>query len=195
MAYLKFDLRKLEKLNDPARLEQLPPEAMWRAVGDPSIRVMVEIGAGTGFFARRFCRMSKHGLVYACDLEDTMIRWMRENLPEVAEGCVIPVKSEEGRVPLAGELARLVYMINLHHELVDPQAVYREALRLLEPSGRLLVVDWKKEETPKGPPVGVRAPLDALLESIRSAGFEEVGARDLLEWHNLVTATKPARES
>jgi hypothetical protein len=33
MAHLKFDPAKLEKLNDPGRLETLRPDTMWVAFG------------------------------------------------------------------------------------------------------------------------------------------------------------------
>lgn len=190
MAYLKFDIRKLQKLNDPARLEQLDPRLMWEALGNPEARVMVEIGAGTGFFARRFCRLTAGAVVYACDMEDEMIDWMKANVAEVAEGCVVPVKSEEALVPLDDEIADLVYMINLHHELADPGAIYREAHRLLESGGQILVVDWKKEETPHGPPVRVRVPVEVLAAHVTDAGFTDVTAHASLPWHNMVTGLR-----
>ncbi len=42
------------------------------------------------------------------------------------------------------------------HEPVDHASFLREIARLLKPGGRLLVVDWEKKLTEKGPPVGHR---------------------------------------
>jgi len=103
------------------------------------------------------------------------------------------VLAEETRVPLPDGLANAVYMINLHHELMDPAATYADSFRLLKPGGRLLVVDWAARETPKGPPLISRASADELVEVIRVAGFTEVTVDDgRLPWHIMATAVRPA---
>ncbi len=39
------------------------------------------------------------------------------------------------------------------HEPADHAAFVREIVRLLRPAGRLLVVDWHKKQSEKGPPL------------------------------------------
>lgn len=190
MAHLKFDIAKLEKLNDPGRFETLQPDAMWQALGLDEPHVLVEIGAGTGMFAAEFSRRAPGVTVYAADTVPEMVAWMRENRSEVAEGRVVPVLSEEGSVPLDPGIADGVVMINLHHELAKADAIYAEALRLLRPGGRVLVVDWAPEDTPKGPPVAVRATSGDLEGFLRRAGFAEVKVHDVLPWHSCVTGTR-----
>jgi ubiquinone/menaquinone biosynthesis C-methylase UbiE len=187
-AYLKFDLAKLERLNDPGRFETLSPEKMWDALGDPSPGVMVEIGAGTGVFSAAFLGLAPTAVAYAVDIEDAMLDWMRDNRPEVSDGRLVPLKGQETSVPLPGAIANLVFMVNVHHELVAPELTYTEALRLLRPSGQLLVVDWAARETPKGPPQQVRVTAEAVVEILEHVGFGEVRAHEVLPWHNLVTA-------
>ena len=52
----KFDPGKLAKLNDPRRLEYLDPEIIWEKVAIENPAVLIDIGAGTGFFAILFNR-------------------------------------------------------------------------------------------------------------------------------------------
>lgn len=192
MAFQKFDPKKLERLNDPARFESIPPVRLWDALGDPAdTKVIVEIGAGTGLFASAFAGFIPHGKVYATDIEDTMLDWMRENRPEVDGGRITPVKSAESHVPLDDGIADIVYMINLHHELAEPDALYAEAFRLLRAGGMLLVADWAATETPKGPPLAIRASASDLVGFCERAGFSEVSIHDgALPWHSLVTGRK-----
>ncbi|MHB1017790.1 MAG: class I SAM-dependent methyltransferase [Coriobacteriia bacterium] len=194
MTHHKFDIAKLEKLNDPARFESLPPDVFFPALGLPEgPSVIVEIGAGTGLFAEAFSARAGEATVYVTDIVEEALEWIRANRPGVAEGRIVPVLAEETRVPLPDGLADAVYMINLHHELMDPAATYADALRLLKPGGRLLVVDWAARETPKGPPLTSRASADALVEVIRVAGFTEVTVDDgRLPWHIMATAVRPA---
>ena len=144
----KFDPKKLAKLNDPRRLEYLNPDIIWEKVALPDPSVLIDVGAGTGLFALIFSRKMKNGRVYACDISDAMISWMNENLPAESKGVVIPIKTEENFLPLPDDTADLVYMINLHHELEDPQRVLKESRRLLKKGGKVMVIDWKKELDP-----------------------------------------------
>jgi SAM-dependent methyltransferase len=193
MTGYKFDPAKLEKLNDPARFESLPPDVFWRALGAPEgACAIVEIGAGTGLFAAAIVGLAPLATVYAADTEDVMLEWMRENRQEVAERRIVPVKAAETWVPLDDGIADAVYMINLHHELSDPAASYTEASRLLQPGGRMLVVDWAPRETPKGPPVAVRATGEELRALLEGAGFVGIEIDEAtLPWHTMVTAEKP----
>jgi len=188
----KFDLSKIARLDDVGRFETMRPEVMWDALGSPEPRCIVEIGAGTGLFSERFTELAPHATVYAADTEVAMLDWMREHRPGVAAGRVVPVLSEETAVPLPDESADLVMMLNLHHELADPPAMYAEALRLLMSGGQLLLVDWAARETPKGPPLAIRATAEQLDEVVRRVGFTDVVTHEgALPWHNLLTAVRP----
>ncbi len=194
MAHLKFDMAKLERLNDPGRFDSLPPDIFVRALGGlDDARTIIEIGAGTGLFSAAFAQRAPGAVVYAADTAVEMLDWMRANRPEVAESRIVPVKAEETSVPLADGTADAVYMINLHHELADPAASYAEAFRLLKPGGRLLVVDWAPRDTPKGPPQEVRMSAEALAALLSDAGFSDVAIDETtLAWHLMATATRPA---
>lgn len=190
MAHLKFDIAKLEKLNDPGRFDTLKPDVMWDALDCSSPGVVVEIGAGTGMFAERFAEFAPAAVVYAVDLEQTMIDWMRDNRPLVADGRIVPVLAEETRVPLDGGIADAVFMINLHHELAEPDQTYAEAFRLLKPGGRLLAVDWAPTDTPRGPSQAVRVSVKQAERVARGAGFSEIESHDGLPWHWMVTGSR-----
>ena len=191
MAHLKFDLAKLERLNDPGRFETLIPGAMWEALGEPAdARVIIEVGAGTGLFAAEFAARAPQATVYAADLEPSMVAWMSENRPETASGRLVPLLSEESHVPLEDGIADVVVMINLHHELAEPEASYRDVVRLLAPGGRLLAVDWAHRETPKGPPMAVRISAEEASAFLARAGLTDVRAHDTLPWHWMVTGVR-----
>jgi ubiquinone/menaquinone biosynthesis C-methylase UbiE len=190
---MKFDLANLEKLNDPGRFETLPPDVLWRALGEPvGARTIVEVGAGTGLFAAEFARLAPQATVYAADTAPQMLDWMRDHRPEVAAGRIVPVEASETSVPLPNGVADVLYMINLHHELARPQASYAEAFRLLREGGRLLVVDWADRDTPKGPPRAVRARTHDLVAMLEAAGFADVSADETtLPWHLMIRAQRP----
>ena len=186
----KFDPKNIDMLNKPERLKTMNPDLLWNTLGLRDPRVLVDIGAGTGFFAVPFCRKIRSGKVYACDISDEMLRWMNEHLPADVRQCVIPTKMEESAVPLSDGIADLVYMINLHHELERPEAVVKEAYRLLRKGGGLMIINWQKEETPEGPPVEIRVTETDIIRDMRAGGFADITAHPVLTYHNVLTGSR-----
>jgi SAM-dependent methyltransferase len=189
--YEKFDIRKLERLNDTGRFESLPPEVMWRVLGNPSPSTIVDVGAGTGLFAREFGKMAPHAEIFAIDTEQTMVTWMRENFSAELLSRVHPMLGQETSIPVDEGIADVVIMINLHHELADAPASYSEALRALRPGGQVLIADWAPGTEEGGPPQHVRASANGIAEMLSAAGFESIVSHPDLPRHSLLTATKP----
>jgi len=185
----KFDPRKLQKLNNPQRLVDIPPASICSRLHLEHADVVVEIGAGTAFFSIAFLRELQPSTLYACDLSETMLEWIRENVTPGYPG-IIPVKNEESSIPLADGIADLVFMITLHHELDDPALMLSEAGRILKPGGKILVVDWKKKEMPEGPPVTIRCEPEQVGEQLSRSGFGDIRIFDDLPKHFLVVGEK-----
>jgi ubiquinone/menaquinone biosynthesis C-methylase UbiE len=188
----KFDPSRAERLNDPARLELLDPVAMWTAAAVTDPLSIVDIGAGTGLLSSAFARLAPGATVYAADVSDEMLAWMTGHLPRDVADRVVPLKSDESAVPLPDAAADLVTMIALYHELDDPAASLAEARRLLRIGGRLLIVDWKRDDrVPVGPPMAMRVDAVDILSAVERAGFAHVASHDVLADFSVVTATRP----
>ncbi|WP_459943839.1 class I SAM-dependent methyltransferase [Desulfocastanea catecholica] len=185
----KFDPKKLHKLNNPQRLVDIPVEYIWSKIKRPAPEVFVDIGAGTGFFSVPFLKYLKNGKIYACDTSAIMIEWMTANIcPQYPD--IIPLEMAESAVPLEDNIADLVSMINLHHELDKPQTIVEEAFRILKKNGVLFIVDWKKEEMSEGPPLHIRYSPEQVKEQLVSAAFHKVHIFDDMPKHFLVVAEK-----
>jgi len=185
----KFNPAKLEKLNDPQRLVDIPLEFILDRLHASTGGVIVDVGAGTGFFSRAFAERLKLSTVYACDVSETMIAWMQLNVvPNYPE--IVPTKSDESVLPLEDGIADLAFMINLHHELEDPSRMLAEIFRILKSDGEVFVVDWKKAPMPDGPPESVRCHWEEVRDQLMRIGFGDVSAFEDLPKHFLVTGHK-----
>ena len=76
----KFDSAELEKLNNPDRLKDSPPELLASRLGNRLPKTIVDIGVGTGLFCRAFLTVFNPDTIYACDMSDTMLNWMQGNV-------------------------------------------------------------------------------------------------------------------
>lgn len=185
----KFDPKNLQKLNNPQRLIDIPPDYVWEKLNIEKPGVFVDIGAGTAFFSVAFLQRSKTSTIYACDASEVMIRWVKENVSPKYPN-IIPIKTEEHHVPLDDGIADLVFMINLHHELDNPSLTVEESNRILKPDGKIFVVDWKKQDMPEGPPAKIRFLPEQVKEQLVNTGFKQVAIYDELQKHFLVVGKK-----
>jgi ubiquinone/menaquinone biosynthesis C-methylase UbiE len=185
----KFDPKKLDKLNNPERLLDIPVDYIWRNINLLDPVVLVDIGAGTGFFSVPFLKYVKNGKIFACDTSDIMIQWMKNHIcPEYPD--IVPLQMEENAVPLDNETADLVYMINLHHELDHPPTILDESFRILKNNGAICIVDWKREDMSEGPPQHIRFLPEQVKAQLVSANFKNIHIFNEMPKHFLVVAEK-----
>ncbi len=185
----KFDPKKLHKLNNPARLIDIPVEYIWSKMNIVKPDVFVDIGAGTGFFSIPFLNYVKNGKIIACDISDSMIQWMKTNIsPQYPN--IVPLAMTESAVPLEDGIADLVYMINLHHELDNPQAILAESFRILKDIGTICIVDWKKEEMSEGPPQHIRYVPEQVKDQLVNTDFQNIHVYTEMSKHFFVVAEK-----
>jgi len=185
----KFDPKKLQKLNNPDRLKDIPPEFIHERLGGGARETLVEIGAGTAFFSIALYNYFRPQALYACDISELMIDWMSANVvPKYP--AIVPVKTAESSVPLADEIADLVFMINLHHELDNPAESIAESYRLSKSGGNILIIDWKKEEMKDGPPQHIRCETETIVKQLEMGGFAHIEVFDTLPKHFMLIGKK-----
>ena len=185
----RFNPKKLHKLNNPDRLKALPPEFILEKTGIDHPEVIIDLGAGTGFYSTPFADLFEQSKIYACDISHIMIDWMRENISPKYEN-IIPTKMEGNLVPLESGIADFLFMINLHHELDHPEKTLLECHRLLKPKGRQAISDWKKEKTEQGPPLELRVEPEEIKKHLLAAGFKDIHIYTELSDNYFVTARK-----
>ena len=186
---IKFNTKKLEKLNNPDRVKTMDPDLIWEMLNIKKPQVLVDIGAGTGFYASLFSEKMNQGKIYACDSSEIMIDWMKENLVNKIDS-IMPIKSEENSIPLPDSIADLVYLMNVYHELEEPSKMLSEAYRLLKNGGKIATIDWKSQETPEGPSASIRIPKDTVIKDILNAGFINMEDHEILTYHYFITGQK-----
>lgn len=175
----KFDPAHLDRLLSSQRREWQDPESILAALGLQTGERLADVGVGPGYFALAAARMvGPEGTVYGFDIEPRMLTRLEEEARSAGLTQIQPVHSGESRLPLEDGAVNAVLMANVFHELHDPAEMMREIRRILSPGGRLLIVDWKKEETPMGPPLHERRSPEEVTETVVPIGFSPQGLRE-----------------
>ena len=186
----RFDPGHAAKLDDPRRLKSEPPELVLDSLGLASPRVVVEIGAGSGYYTACLAQcMAPGGMVAACDVSEKMLAILRQKqLQGVAGLCI-----DHPHLPFKDQCSDVVFAGNVLHEFDHPQALLGEAFRLLKPGGTLGIVDWKKKDMDFGPPASERLELTEIEALLAGSGFGFIQAHDIVEYHNVISAAKEPR--
>ncbi len=186
-----FNPERKSRLDAPERAEWQKPDEIVAALNVKNGDVVADIGAGTGYFAFRIAeKIGPSGKVYAVDLQQEMLNALNERATEIGASNVTPVLSGPIDTTLADAAVHLVFIANVTHEYGDLDAGLCECARILKPGGSLVVVDWKQEETVKGPPLGHRISSTKVVNAAQSAGFSATASPDMLPYHYVLFFTK-----
>jgi arsenite methyltransferase len=166
----------------PERATWQKPDQVVSALNLKLGQTVVDIGAGTGYFTRRFAHaVGPSGKAIGLDIEPGMIDYMKANakqlgLPNYDARLVQPDDPE-----LAPRSADVIFLCDvLHH--IDKRVAY---LRKLEPGlkrgGRIAVIDFKKT-APLGPPAPLRIPAQEMIAQFHRAGYRVINEHQFLPY-------------
>lgn len=152
----RFNPDHFAKLDDRERLEWQNPDALIEWLDLKDGETVVDIGAGTGYFAMPLAKRYPGVTIYAADISPKMLELLNDRATSQGLQNIRPMATDGRLLDLADGTADLVLMVNVLHEIVDDLSLVTEARRVAKTGGRLALVDWKKEETQAGPPVDER---------------------------------------
>jgi ubiquinone/menaquinone biosynthesis C-methylase UbiE len=136
-----------EWLERAERIEEEAPQAAVRVLQIPKGATVADIGAGTGYMTMLLATaVGVDGRVYANDLQPQMIEMLRRRLATARVANVTPVLGEVDDPKLPAAALDLVLMVDVYHELSRPQTMLRRIRVALRPSGRLVLLEYRKED-------------------------------------------------
>jgi ubiquinone/menaquinone biosynthesis C-methylase UbiE len=161
------------------RYDLLQPEQTLRKFGLREGMNFLDIGAGTGFFARPAAEIvGKEGTVYGTDISPEMLASFRRfGVPDN----VRLLKSSELQIPLPTGLVDFTLFAFVLHESTNISGFLAEAARITKPGGRIAVIEWKKQAEENGPPEGERLSRDELQS--KTDGLDVIASGELNPSH------------
>ncbi len=110
-------------------------------------QTVADIGAGSGYYTELLSKaVGPGGKVYATDIQPEMIRLLEQRIQRKRLGNVETVLSTETDPRLPPESLDLALLVDVYHELARPQQVLRRIRESLKPGGRLVLIEFRKED-------------------------------------------------
>ena len=127
-------------------IEEEPDKAL-DALGPLTGLTVADVGAGSGYFTVRLAsRVGPKGRVYANDLQPEMLKMLAARLAREKVQNVTLVQGITDDPKLPASTVDLVLMVDVYHELSEPQKMLRAIRAALKPGGRLVLLEYRKED-------------------------------------------------
>ena len=164
--------------DDPARDAWQMPGRVIEALGVQPGQTVADVGAGTGYFTMRLAQTTGAETVYAVDIEQSMVDYTRNRAEAAGLSNVVAVLAGGDRTNLP-EPVDLVLIVDTYHHIPDRVAYFTLLRESLQPSGRLAIIDFRKD-SPSGPPVEFRFTSEQITGELERAGFTLAAQHDFL---------------
>lgn len=180
-----------QRWDSPERDAWQRPDVVLEAMAIEPGMTVADLGAGTGYFVPHLAKaVGDSGAVLALDVEPKMVSYLaeraqREGLSQV-EARQVPT-TEPGLEP--DSIDRLLTVNTWHH--IDRRRDYSLALfKAIKPGGRVVVVDYKREEGIPGAPMKMRLDPSVVIAELEAGGFEARLVEASLPRQYIVVATR-----
>ena len=123
------------------------PEAALDALNITKGSTVADVGAGSGYFTVRLsARVGAAGRVLATDLQPEMLDLLRTRLAErhITNVTLIQGAIDDPKLPASS--IDLALLVDVYHEFSAPQAMLRRIREALKPDGRLVLLEYRKED-------------------------------------------------
>ena len=171
------------------------PELVISFLGDIKDRTVADIGAGTGYFTFRLVPKAKK--VIGIDIDPRFINFLdsvKVRLPAVYRDRFESRLAEHDDPLLQPEEADDVVIVNTYGYIENRVEYLKILHKGIAPGGQLLIIDFKKNNLPVGPPDEFKVSLTQVEHELSAAGFKVKKVdKDMLDYQYIILATKPAQ--
>jgi len=108
---------------------------------------VADIGAGSGYITVKLAaRVGPTGQVFANDLQPQMLQMLAKRLADrrIVNVTLVQGTIDDPKLPPAS--VDLELMVDVYHEFSQPQAMLRHLREALKPGGRLVLLEYRKED-------------------------------------------------
>lgn len=170
-------------LEDPQRDSWQKPHQVLEALALKPAGAVADIGAGTGYFARRFAlHVAK---VYAVDIDASLLKIAKQGAPANLE--TVLAAPDDPRLP--DRSVNTIFFCDVLHHIQNRPAYLLKLKKALKPGGGIVNIDFHKQPLPVGPPVSMKLTQDEVIAEFKAAGFRLSRTFDFLPYQYFLVFT------
>jgi ubiquinone/menaquinone biosynthesis C-methylase UbiE len=174
-------------LERPEREDEEAPSKALDALDLKPGMVVADIGAGSGYYSSRIAkRIGPTGRVYATDIQPGMIEILDRRIKAEGITNVTTVLGGMDDPKLPPKAIDLAIMVDVYHELQQPQIFLQRLKDTFKPGGRLVLLEFRKED-PKVPILEVhKMSVEEVRQELDAEGFVIDKVIETLPWQHII---------
>ena len=129
------------------REDEEAPDVALNLLRIPRGASVADIGAGSGYITLKLAaRVGSTGQVFANDVQPQMLEMLARKLEarHIRNVTLVQGALDDPKLPPAS--VDLELMVDVYHEFSQPQAMLRHLREALKPGGRLVLLEYRKED-------------------------------------------------
>ena len=159
--------------------KHLDRDIVLKALNICSGQTILDAGCGSGYMSKEFSRiLNNTDRVYALDPDRGVIKILTQETKDTNIEAIVGDITR--RTQIKDSSVDLIYLSTVFHGFSEEEinGFQEEVKRLLKPDAVLSIVEFKKIETPFGPPLDIRYSPEELKKaiSLTPKSFVEIGA-------------------
>lgn len=169
------------------------PKVVMNKMGDLKDKVVADIGAGPyGFFTIQIAENTEVQKIIAIDIDKEAIQFIENQKITYRQPIRNRIETrlaEPDDPKLKDGEADVVLIVNTYIYFEDPVAYFKNLMKGIPPNGKLVIVDFKKRNTPEGPPLSFRTAIGKVEQVLEKAGYINIESDDqTLDYQYIVIA-------
>lgn len=178
----------------PERIAEENPDGAIAALNLKPGMTVADLGAGVGYMTLRMAKqVGPAGKVYGVDLQPGMLTELEKNAKANNISNIVPILGEPADPKLPEGQIDLILMVDVYHEVSQPQAMIRKIRQALKPDGRLVLLEYRAEDPSIPINPDHKMTVDQVRREIEPEGFKLQTPIETLPRQHLLILTKTAQ--
>ena len=174
------------------------PGIVINKLGDLKGKVVADIGAGPyGFFTFQIANKSEVKKIIAIDIDKEAVQSIETTKIILSEDVRnrIETRLVESHDPkLSPGEADIVLIVNTYTYFDNPEAYLKNVKKGIAADGKLVIIDFKKRNTPVGPPINYRTAIGKVEQDLMKAGYTNIESDDQTLEYQYIIIARPGLE-
>jgi ubiquinone/menaquinone biosynthesis C-methylase UbiE len=158
----------------------MKPDEVVKALELKSGDVVADIGAGSGYFSRRFATAVAPGKVYAVDIDAEVLGYLKDRAAQENLSNLVTVVSKEDDPLLPAGAVDLAFFCDATHHISGRVSFFGKVAQGLKARGRMVVIDFPPGSPRTGHAANELIPQSQMISEAEQAGFRFVKSHELL---------------
>ena len=174
-------------LERATRIEEEHPDELVAALPVEAGMLVVDIGCGSGYYARRLATaVGPEGSVLCNDIQPEMLRIATELAADAGVANMSTVLGTESDARLPEGEVDLMLLVDVYHEFSEPEAMLQSMRAALSPDGVIALAEFRLEgRSARHIKLEHRMSIEQVMQEWLPAGYELVGRIDSLPTQHL----------